>query len=159
VISLPPSPSPTDPAYAETLRAATESYFVYIGPQGNKAHVNISRTAPFVVRPDNVKDGLNFTLTVMLPSSKYPVPAKAPAPVNSLGGAVSVQRFPARTVAALYVSGIDVDRSNLEYECADLSASIPAGWAATGAPSEFVYYSGRYTEPAIYECWIEVKKA
>ena len=152
------NPDPTI-KYTTFLRAAVNYYFFYITPGGNNARTNITRTAPFIVRPYNVTNNLNFTLTWMLSTTQFPN-GKAPHPDITIDEFVRVERFPTRTVATYHfqLTGMNYNLTALEAECAKVEAMIPNGWKPVGINgAEIVYYSGERNEPADYECWFDVK--
>lgn len=129
----------------------------------NSAGAVIARTSPIFARPNSTG---RFFFDWMLPTSRYPTPAKAPTPPASLGlrlepstlGAVSL-------VAALHFTVTDVPGpGDFDEACDTLLPLLPAmGYAPVEQgpwTPTYAYYSSRdFDGQHDGECLIEVRKA
>ena len=94
---------------------------------GNEGRTSIAMTAPVTQNPA----ASGWTIQFILPSDL----GAAPTPRDA---AVRIVTAPPATVAVLRFSGVGT-QSTIEARQAELMASLPPGWRATGRPAAWFY--------------------
>lgn len=147
--------------YIEAFNLGAYGVFVYLTGY-NSRNESIARTAPLVLRPPSYGRPIEYRVSMGVPTSAYPDPAKLPGLNPGEGAYVDIEPFAPRLLAVRAFEVGDPQPTDYEAACAALEKDLPPGFDivrnSTWTPTH-AYWNTRDEPSNGGECWVEVVRS